>query len=401
MGSTELNQSWDLSRSAEALGHSSTAGEIIVPQTNRSVGAPRAIYLRSLEELRAAASSWDDLWLRGEATLPTLRAELLARWIEHFAPRARFHAVVIEQGGRWAAALPLVQRTIGRLIRAGALPCNEWSSSGDLLLDSSAAETDQTLELLIAALAECNWPLLWLEEAMLQSPRWQAFAQVLAKRDLRFVIRPRWQVGLIRIQGDWQTCQAGWSRKHRQNMARLARQLARQGEVGLTLHSRFAPGEAAVLLQRAWQIENLGWKGRVGSSVMSVPGMRDFFLRQAEQLAAWGQLELVFLHCGRRPIAFCYGQNAKGVFHSAKIGYDPEFSPFSPGQLLRYFLLEQFYAEPGRKAVDFLGPMTESHARWRPETYTVSRLGAALHPLGGAALWAYEHLRRIKRRRRD
>ncbi len=118
--------------------------------------------------------------------------------------------------------------------------------------------------------------------------------------------------------------------------------------------------------------------------------MSDFFIRQAEQLAAWGHLELAFLHCGARPIAFIYGQNAKGVFHSAKIGYDPQFARFSPGQLLRYLLLERFYSEPGRAAIDFLGPMTDSHAHWRPETYTVARFALALRPLGRMALGAYE-----------
>ena len=111
--------------------------------------------------------------------------------------------------------------------------------------------------------------------------------------------------------------------------------------------------------------------------MISVPGMSEFFIRQAQQLAAWGQLELAFLECDGRPIAFCYGQNAKGVFHSAKIGYDPQFARYSPGQLLRYFLLERFYTEPGRVAIDFLGPMTESHAHWRPETYTVARFAVA------------------------
>ena len=138
------------------------------------------------------------------------------------------------------------------------------------------------------------------------------------------------------------------------------------------------------------EIEHLGWKGRAGSSVLSIPGMSDFFIRQAQQLAAWGQLELAFLQCGDRPIAFCYGQSAKGVFHSAKIGYDPDYARYSPGQFLRYLLLKRFYAEPDRKALDFLGPVTESHSHWRPETYTVARFAVALQPVGR---WHYGRMR--------
>jgi CelD/BcsL family acetyltransferase involved in cellulose biosynthesis len=365
------------------------AGDLVIPATILPPSKPRVIHLHSLEELRAAASDWDDLWRRSEVTFPTMRAELLAQWIEHFAADAEFHAIAVQQDGRWVAALPILRRRIGRLIKAGVLPCNQWSSSGECLLDFSA-DVKQVLQLLLDALRECNLPLLWLDEAILETARWQVFMRAVADSRLKNVVRPRWQVGRVRIDGDWEACQARWSRKHRQHMAWSARHLARQGDVRLVLLSQLAPDETDLWMQRALEIENLGWKGQGGGSVASVPGMSEFFIRQARQLAAWGQLELAFLQCGGQPIAFCYGQSAKGVFHSAKVGYDPRYARFSPGQLLRYFLLERFYTEPGRAAIDFLGPMTESHAHWRPDTYTVARFAVALSPLGRMALWAYK-----------
>jgi CelD/BcsL family acetyltransferase involved in cellulose biosynthesis len=374
------------------VGTNPMTGEIVIPPAVRASSELRVVHLHSVQELRAAALDSDDLWRRSEVTFPTMRAELLAQWIEHFAARADFHAIAVEQDGRWVAALPMLRRKIGRIIPAGALPCNEWSSSGDFLADISA-DAHRVMAVFLDALAECNWPLLWLDEAILETARWRVFMQAVADRRLKRVVRPRWQVGRVRIEGDWQACQARWSRKHRQHTASMARQLAREGEVRLALHSQLAPNEAAMQMQQALEIENLGWKGRSGGSVISVPGMSEFFIRQAEQLAAWGQLELAFLHCDGQPIAFCYGQNAKGVFHSAKVGYDPRFAQYSPGQLLRYFLLERFYAEPGRVAIDFLGPMTESHAHWRPETYTVARFAVALNRWGRMALWAYERMR--------
>ena len=321
-----------------------------------------------------------------------MRAELLAQWIEHFAADADFHAIAVKQDGHWVAALPIVRQKLGRVVRAGALPCNQWSSSGECLLDFSA-DVNDVMPALFDALMDCDLHLLWLDEAILETARWQAFIHAANHRRIKSVVRPRWQVGRLRIDGDWDACRARWSRKHRQHTAWSLRQLAREGDVQLKLLSHLAPDEAAGWMRQALEIENLGWKGQSGGSVASVPGMSEFFIRQARQLAAWGQLELAFLHCGGRPIAFCYGQSAKGVFHSAKVGYDPRYAQFSPGQLLRYFLLERFYAEGGRTAIDFLGPMTESHAHWRPEKYTVARFAAALSPLGQMALWAYQQLR--------
>jgi hypothetical protein len=166
------------------------------------------------------------------------------------------------------------------------------------------------------------------------------------------------------------------------------------GEEFINVLADFGPGEAAHGMRRGLEIENLGWKGAAGSSVLQTSAMETFFLQQAELLSQEKQLELAFLESAGRPIAFAYGQAAKGVFHSAKIGYDPAFAEYSPGQLLRYFLLERFFHESGRTALDFLGPLTASHAAWHPQTYAVARLAASLgRATGKIAVAAYAHWR--------
>jgi CelD/BcsL family acetyltransferase involved in cellulose biosynthesis len=393
MANVEIDPSFEPHSERVAAVINPAADEFVVSTAIQSSDNAQVVHIRSPDELRAAAADWDDLWLRSDVTFPTIRAELLAQWLERFAGLAEFHAVAIKRDGRFVAALPIVRRRLGGAIRAGVLPCNEWSSSGECLLDF-AADANAALSSLLKALMNLNLDLLWLDEAIPQSDRWQAFTHIAAACGLTTLLVPRWRVGRVPIQGDWESCRAGWSRKHRQHMAWSQRQLAREGELRLDLLSQLDADQAENSMRLALEIENLGWKGRTGGSVASVSGMSDFFISQARQLAAWRQLELAFLYCGERPIAFCYGQSAKGVFHSAKIGYDPRWSRFSPGQVLRYLLLERFYAEGGKTAVDFLGPMTESHAHWRPDTYTVARFAAALRPVGRLALWAYKTLRR-------
>jgi CelD/BcsL family acetyltransferase involved in cellulose biosynthesis len=322
-----------------------------------------------------------------------MRAELVAQWIEHFAPRAKFFGLAVEENGRFLAALPLVRKKVARVFRAAAFPCNEWSSSGDLLLDAEI-NASKTLDLLISALAKLPASLLWLDEILPEANRWRAFCDGFSRRPAKMHLQTRYRVGRVEVAGDWQAYQASWSRKHRQKMAHCLRQLSHFGKLELRLLSNFSQGEAAEAMRQGLEIENLGWKGEAGSSVLKTPGMESFFLRQAELLAREGQLELAFLESAGRPIAFAYGQTAKGVFHSAKIGYDPAYAEFSPGQMLRYFLLERFHHEPGRKALDFLGPLTESHAAWRPREYCVARLAASLgNPLGTLAIAAYRRWR--------
>ncbi len=366
---------------------------------------PRIIHIESLDALRATAGAWDDLWRRGEATLPSLRAELLAQWVEQFSRPEDFSAIAVEVEGRLAVALPLCRvgwvkqsaappgifRLTPFFRRAAVMPCNEWSGSGDLLLDDDAA--DEALRALAAGIRETGVPLLWLDEATLDAVRWRRFQQALSRGGMTVAGCRRWLVGRVEIDHDWPAYKARWSRKHRQKMAQAARRLDERGDVRLDVRSRLAPHEVETAMRQCFEIEDRGWKGAAGTSVLRTPGMAGFYVRQAEQAARWNQLEIVTLHCDGRPAAFSYGLSAKGVFHSIKVGYDPEYAEYHPGQLLRYYLLERFFADPERKALDFQGPMTEAHAAWQPERYAVGRVAVAPRGLAGRlAVLAYKHV---------
>jgi CelD/BcsL family acetyltransferase involved in cellulose biosynthesis len=349
----------------------------------------RTLYITSPAELRANAAAWDDLWWRSDVTLPQARAELVAQWVERFARPATLHAVVVESDGRWVAALPLVERRLAAVLRAGVLPSGAWSAGGDLLWDASLVSDEPIADAILSGLQDVPWRLLSFEGPVRRSA-WQILARTLRRRGIACDYRSRWHVGRIAIDHDWEQCRAGWSRKHRQQVASNLRRLAAKGEVHLRLLSNLPREEVEPWLRRGFEIEDRSWKGKQHTSVLSTPGVFDFFLGQARQLADWGQLELSFLECGGQPMAFAYAATAKGVMHSCKIGYDPQYADCSPGQLLRYLLLERFHGDPDRLAIDCMGPLTEAHRHWRPSTYAVGRLMVAPRGwLGKAIIGTY------------
>ena len=183
-----------------------------------------------------------------------------------------FHAIGVEAEGRLLAALPLVRRKVARVLDAAAMPCNEWSSSGDLLLDA-AADGDATLDVLAAAIGELPWPLLWLDEAVLDAPRWQRLQQALVRAGMTVATHGRWQVGRVEVDGhDWPAYKGRWSRKHRQQMAQALRRLADRGEVRLSVGSQLAPDEVAAWMQRGFEVEDRSWKGGGGQFRAPQPG---------------------------------------------------------------------------------------------------------------------------------
>ena len=353
---------------------------------------PSVLHLNTIAELRAAAPAWNDLWQRSDCTSPLGRAEPIADWLAHFAPAGRFQALVVADEGRWLVALPLVEGRKAGVLRAGVLPCNAWPSGATLLWDVAATGDPNVGAAVSAGVARLPWPLVLLEAAMPARASWRALAGELTEAGVPCDLRNRWHVGRLAIEHDWPAAFGRLSRKHRRRLSASLHKLADRGEVRFELHAHLLPHEVELPLRKAWETEDRGWKGAAGTSVLRTPGAAEFMLAQARCLAAEGQLQLAFLDCGGRNVAFCYGVLGKGVFHSFKIGYDPAFAPLSPGHLLQYHLLQVLHADPQVTAVDYIGEMTEYHASWRPEVYPFARLAFARRGsvLGPAALWGFQ-----------
>ncbi len=349
---------------------------LLSSQCRRAVGDPVGLLklrrIESVDELRQVAPAWDELWGRGDTVLPTARAELLAHWIDHFAPGADVCALVVEDEGQMVAALPLYGGKISRLLRVGYLPGNAWTPAGDLLLDPQAPP--DALDLLAGGINELGWPLAWLAGVQWNAPRWQALAAALSRAGLQFDVQSRFAVGRVEMLHDWPAFEKSWSQNHRRSLHKAARRADKAGATELKVYDRLPPDEVEPLLRRALEVEGRGWKGEGGTAVLRAPGMSEFFLGQAKLLAERGELQLVLLEHRGTPIAFEYGWSSKGVYSPLKVGYDEAYARLTPGQLLRWRLLQEFHRDRERRLVDFLGPSSRATAAWSTGTYTISRV---------------------------
>ncbi len=360
---------------------------------------PNLRIIGSVAELRAEGERWDRLWQASDATSGLSQAELLALEFEQFCPNTRLQIIVVEQDGAFIAGLPLVERRRARLWGLGSLSGNCWSPTADLLVDP-AADVEGALELLVAGLAETGWPIVDLHAFDPRLDRWGQFRHALETRGVRHLGRERFPVPLVRIEQDWSTYVASLSRNHRRQMRRKEKSAERSGGVELRVLRDIAPAELEDWMLRGFGVEDRNWKGVSGGSVLKSPGMFDFLLRQAQALAAKGQLHLTFLERQGTPIAFEYGWASKGVYFAFKIGYDEAFAELSPSQLLRWRLFERFFTEPGWRMVDFAGPMTRATASWSNDQYLLNRMLIAPRRLSGRlALVAYERLLPLLKRR--
>lgn len=352
----------------------------------------RTDILTTREQLLARAPQWDDLWQRSTA-LPLAQAETVAGWLRCFAPQRAFRAVTVWQGGALLAALPLFGTLRQRLLPVGDLPGNHWSGAGELLLDKDAA--DDAVEALVEGLSRLPWPLLWLSGLDRDAPHWRRLCAALTRRGLDFASKDRFAVARVVAPRDWNAYFAERSKNHRRYVRRHERDLAAAGGATLELSERFTTEQLERTLNEVWAVEDSGWKGAAGTSIVRSAQARRFFRDQAGRLAEAGQLRLALLRHNRsgRAMACAYGFEARGVFGLSKIGFDPQFENLAPGQMLIGQLLQRLHETRPGTVVDFLGPLNEGLARWATHEYVVSRLAIAQRGLvGRTLLGAYRRL---------
>ena len=352
--------------------------------------------------LRAAADVWDDLWRRSDVASPMARANLLAQWLDQFARGTRFVALTVQCGRRLLAALPLVEGPMAGYLPAGRMATSAWSTSGELLLDPTAAVAD-VLDHLVAGLRGLPWPVLWLDCVRGETPRWVAMRAALARAGLPTDYHTQCQLGQIATDQDWQTYCAGWSRGHRKGIRRCTRRLEAAGRAEWRVLRDIPPEAVDGLLGAASSWRIAAGRAAQGTSVVQSPGILGFYLQQARQLAEWGHLELLLLELDGHLIAFEYGYRAKGVYFSHKVGYDEACARFGPGQLLVHYQVARSHADPTCRSIDCMGAVCPAMAKWTTHTIPMGRLViAADATLGRLFVRSYVALRsRFKRIRHN
>ena len=137
---------------------------------------------------------------------------------------------------------------------------------------------------------------------------------------------------------DWDVFCPQRSKGFRKKTNSRLRRLSAIGEIEFERHATFQNvSDLAGCIETALNLESLGWKGEQLSARNSHPAIRDFYLKTLQGLAEQGMLEVQFLKLEDRAIAFEIGFRSHGTYYSYKIGFAPEFSKFSPGQIITCF----------------------------------------------------------------
>ena len=93
----------------------------------------------------------------------------------------------------------------------------------------------------------------------------------------------------------------------------------------------------------------------------------DFYTRLAKREADLGQLRLTFLRVAGERVAFTYLLQSASKLYAVKIGYDPRYHAYSPGNMLLNLILKDA-CHRGVTEYDLLGGDDEWKFEWTKET---------------------------------
>lgn len=182
----------------------------------------------------------------------------------------------------------------------------------------------------------------------------------------RLFLRPARAAPVVQFPRDFSTWEATLSARRRQDYRRARRKLEESGPVTFDLR---IPSSTTVRaeLEEAMRVEAAGWKSERGSALSRNEKLGGFFHELAARLASRGELRICFLRVGGVAIATQIGIEHAHRWWILKIGYDEQWSDYSPGIQLMWDVVRHA-GEARLDGVEMLGSAEEWISIWARAT---------------------------------
>jgi CelD/BcsL family acetyltransferase involved in cellulose biosynthesis len=314
------------------------------------------------------APEWDSLVSRAGIEHPFLSHLWLATWWECFGSGKELHVVTVRTpGGELAGAAPLMiagRKTCGIRTRRLETIYNYHTPRCDFIVTEPQAAVYDAIWNVIST-SSMKWDVVILAQVPDMS---STVPEITIRAEADGWKAGEWQAPpspYIPLSSSHEQFFSNLKRTVRYNLRKRYEKLCAAGPVDVEIVTD--PCLVREAMQDGLRIEAAAWKGAAGTAINSDPAVREFYIRLAERAAELGLLRLTFLRFAGRRIAFdyilCNGKTISGV----KIGYDPDYHAYSPGNMLLNLILQGACNE-GIREYDFLGVDDEWKFEWTKET---------------------------------
>lgn len=246
------------------------------------------------------------------------------------------------RGGRLTAALPVARH--GRTLRSVH---GDHTPRVDLIGEAAS------IPALWSALCDAGgWDVLELRAVPADSPLSLMLPELARKERCQVRIRETSRAPWFLVNGIEQRIH----RRFRGDMRRLERQMGGVELERVTVFDRRA-------LEDVLRLEAAAWKGAAGTAIKCNPRLVAFYTALARVFGRKGGLSMTFLRARGARVAAQFALEDATTLHLMKVGYDPEYAHFGPGQILVRETAADA-ASRGLQRYDMLGQDTAWKTKW-------------------------------------
>jgi len=302
--------------------------------------------VNNFEELAGHASAWNSLTLKSVQQLPMSSYDWVTSFLEtQLSPDQDWVVIFAYRGSQLLGVAPLLKGycRLKGIHRLRLAPPFDWHTPSVDFLVAPGMEKEIIPRLLESA-NRLGLPLacLKLKRLPLSSPILE-----LMKNKIEHFVSTRHFNGLgsyINTSGDYEKYSAALSRNFRKNLRRLERKSKQLDNPRyLFMNEDTADPE---YLKKFMQVESSSWKNRHGTAISQSELKVNFYSALIDKLSKSGWLEWHFLTAGDSAIAAHMAIRLNRKLILLKIGYDEEYSIFSPGtKLLEHTIRRAFESD--------------------------------------------------------
>lgn len=336
-----------------------------------------------VEVIERWADQWRDLCRESADDQPFYRPEWIAAHIRAFAPQAKVFLLTVTSDSKLLFVLPLLQeRSLfsGVPVRKLRAPVNSHScrfdalrhpsSQGDLAV-SAAWNYLQSLR---------SWDLLEIQDVP-DGGTISVLALAARRNNFHVVQVPNLTNPYVPIPPDPADLKKlPVNARLRGKLRSIRREVESHGGLKFL---RVENADQSVL-DRFYDLEAAGWKGREGSAIACSPNIRQFYDETSRSAERYGYLCMYTLEFNGELLAAHLGLSHKGRYFSPKVAYNEKLPQYAGGHLIVSEILQDCAAR-GISEYDITGVSDDWKMKWTAEArpkfnYYIFRPG-----LGGLA----------------
>lgn len=329
----------------------SSTSTVTMPQANVEL---RVDVISDPRTFREMGSSWNALVDQAGLDHPFMYHEWLLTWWECFGQGLDLYIIAVRSGKDLIALAPLIVRhrkMFGVMTRRIEAIYNDHTPRFDFIVARHHALVYRTIWAHLLQQKD-RWDVVLLFQIPEGSGTFDEMAALAQADGYSTGVWSPSASPYIELGMGFQDFMKNLKGHHRRNIRSRFERLSTLSSV--TMEMVTSRADLPEALRDAIRIEAAGWKGRQGTAIESDPAVAEFYKRLAERAANRGWLRLIFLKLGDRRIAMDYALSWNHKLYGVKIGYDPEFHTYSPGNLLLYLIL-QHACTAGHTEYEFLG----------------------------------------------